>query len=374
MNRHGRVEAGMVDAYCTTGSSPGALSGTRVISAGNGVARRGAPLTLHLLGPGAVGSALLRMLPPDCVLAGVTDSTATVRGRAGIDPYWIAANKERKRALLVQPGARTLEPEDAIAWIDADIVIDATATDFTRTDRAALLDRAVLARGARLALAAKDALCRAVPRWLHTATRARVGCNAVLGGTGRLLLRELDDLRERCVSVAITGNASTTAIIETLERGGTLSQGIAEAQQRRFLEADPELDLRGADAAVKLAIVAGALRGHAIDPVTISCEDIRTLDADIVRERARNGSTTRLVARADEAGALSVRYEETRRGSPLAAPSGRVVYAYGLVDGTTRVHVGAGVGAVETARALRADIDAFATERCAPTLRAEVTR
>lgn len=366
------VENGVADSYCTTGSSPGVVAPVTSIAP---IRRTGTrtddPVTLHLLGPGAVGSALLRMLPPGCILTGVTDSTATLRGTAGIDPYWIAANKEQRHPLSAQPGARTLSLREALAWVSADIVVDATATDFGRTEWSDALEHAVLARGARLALAAKDALCSAAPRWFAGERRDRIGCNAVLGGTGRFLQRELDGLRERCVSVAIAGNASTTTIIETIERGGSLEEGIADAHRRGFLEADPELDLRGADAAVKLAIVAGALRNRTFDPAAIPCDDIRDLDLALLRERFRRGRTTRLVARADEYGALAVRYEEIDRGSPLGAPIGRVVYAYVLEDGATRVHVGGGLGAVATAQALCADIAALAAAKRATAIEVE---
>ena len=153
--RQTAVETGVGDAYCTTGSSPGRIPATtHVISTDRGRARPGDATTVHLLGPGAVGSALLHMLPSDCILTGVTDSTATVRGTAGIDPGWIAANKRGGRALRAQPGARTLRLADALGWVGADIVVDATATDFARDGWAATLEQGVLAGGGRLVLAA----------------------------------------------------------------------------------------------------------------------------------------------------------------------------------------------------------------------------
>ncbi|MGH7505936.1 MAG: hypothetical protein ACRELX_09805, partial [Longimicrobiales bacterium] len=259
------------------------------------------------------------------------------------------------------PGARPLALEEAIDWVDADIVVDATATDFGRPSWAETLDRAVLARGRRLAVAAKDAVCTWSAGWLRGAHADRVGCNAALGGTGRFFQRELPALAERCTAVAIAGNASTTTILEAVEGGASLEDGTAEAGRRGFLEADPELDLRGADAAVKLAIVAGALRGRAVDPGSIHCDDIRDLEPALVRERAARGATTRLVARADEYGALRVAYEEVPRGSPLAAPCARVVYVYQLEDGARRIHVGGGLGAAATARALLDDVERLVT-------------
>jgi hypothetical protein len=42
------------------------------------------------------------------------------------------------------------------------------------------------------------------------------------------------------------------------------------------------------------------------------------------------------------------------------------VYVYGLEDGAIRAHLGAGLGAAATARALRADIADFVQRRTAP--------
>ena len=104
-------------------------------------------------------------------------------------------------------------------------------------------------------LAAKDSLCQAGEILLAGGNRDRVGVNAVLGGTGHALKTELLELRRECKAVALVGNASTTAVIETVERGGSIEDGIRQAQVAGVLEPDPELDLSGTDAAVKLAAV-----------------------------------------------------------------------------------------------------------------------
>ncbi|MGH7447245.1 MAG: hypothetical protein ACRELT_06775, partial [Longimicrobiales bacterium] len=169
-------------------------------------------------------------------------------------------------------------------------------------------------------------------------------------------------LQQRTRTIAIVGNASTTAILQAVERGRSLAEGIVEAQQLGFLEPDPELDLRGTDAAVKLAIVAGIITGRRFDPRTIACDDIRTIDLLAVRRRVRRGATTRLVGRLDHAGGLRVSYEEVSCDSILAAPCGRVVYEYGLTRDERRLHIGSGLGAEATAAGLWADIRALAAE------------
>lgn len=323
-----------VDAYRTTGSSP----------------------TLHLLGPGAVGRALLRLLPnrPYRLIA-VTDSTATVVDPTGLDPLDIAAFKTAGRHLDERDDAHAWSTADALKRSDADVVVDATATDPHRAGWAESLDEGVLQRGACLALAAKDALVAHAAQWLDTGL---VGCNAVLGGTGLRLTRELAELRDRVRSVRIAGSASTTAILQAIESGESFRDGLAVARERGFLEADPELDLRGDDAVAKIAIVASALAGSAVPPSDIACTDLRALDVDALRARAQAGTTTRLIG-SWERGAARVAYESLDPADALAIEPGEVAYSYALEDGTTRVHRGRGLGAVATARAVLADLDAF---------------
>lgn len=334
-----------LDAHRTSGTSPGDGS-------------------VHLIGAGGVGRALLQRLSQSGRrLAAVSDSSATLAAPGGLDPLRVLAWKAAGRPLSAWPGSWTIATEDALPRVAADLVIDASATSAARTAWPAALD-GVLERGSALALAAKDALAARAAVWLGD-DAAAVGCNAVLGGTGLAFTRELPELRRRWRALAIVGNASTTAILECIERGGTLEHGIEEARQRGYLEADPELDLRGRDAAVKLAIVAGALLGERIDPETIECDDIRTLDPALIRARVARSATTRLVARASATG-LHVGYEEVARTSALAASVGRVVYRYDLTTNERRLHVGGGLGAAATADALWIDVVALGSARARP--------
>ena len=353
------------DAYRVTGNSPTPLV-IRVPDQPRHTlrepARRRGYDTVHVLGVGAVGRALLqRCLSDRRRVVAVTDSTATLHDPRGIDIPGVTAWKLAGRPLRDHPFAVSVPAAAAISSIDADILVDATATDLDRPEWTRALG-AALSRGACIASAAKAALCEAGAEWLTGEHRARVGCNAVLGGTGRSFIAELAELQKRTRSIAVVGNASTTVILQVVERGGTLAEGIAEAQRLGFIEPDPELDLRGADAAVKLAIVAGIITGRRIDPRSIETEDIRKVDVLAVRARARRNATTRLVGRLDPGGRLRVGYEELSRDSILAAPCGRVVYEYRLNRDERRLHIGSGLGAAATAGALFADIRALAAE------------
>jgi homoserine dehydrogenase len=340
-----RPNGPFADTYHTSGTSP--------------TVPRALYETVHLLGAGAVGRAFLeRLAGSRRVLVAVTDSTATTYHPAGLDPLAVAAWKAAGQPLRDYPAARALTVQRAVALADADIVVDASATELGRAGWTEALSQA-LARGACVVLAAKAALCEAGAEWLNGAHADRVGCHAALGGTGRQFINELTELRGRWRGVAIVGNASTTTILEAIEDGATLSEAAGAAQRLAYLESDPELDFRGVDAAVKLAIVAGVLTERRIDPAGIPCQDIRTLDFREVAARPRRGCTTRLVARLDAHGGVRVGYEEIARDSVLAARAGQVVYDYRLTRGERRLHVGGGIGPAATADALWADVQAL---------------
>lgn len=315
------------------------------------------PMTVHLVGVGKVGQAFLGWLAGTPLrLIGATDSTATCHDRKGLCSRDIARFKADGGSLVRRSLAEALSVNLAVELVNADVVVDATPTRPGQEGEAIERGHAVLRRGGRLVLAAKDALCRASREWLNGEARGRVGCNAVLGGTGLSLTKELGELGRRCKEVVLVPNASTTAILEAVESGAAIEAGIRDAQSRGLLEADPTLDLDGSDAAVKLAIVAGALWKKPVPLDRVQRQDIRDLDTEKVCRLWRDGWATRLVARAKRGGELRVGYETLPRTSPLCTPSNRVAYGYVLDNGQLRVHIGGGLGPVETARCLLEDV------------------
>lgn len=339
-----------LDAYRTSGSSPTAA-------------------TLHLVGAGRVGCALLGLLQPaDGLLVAVSDSSGTAWDPLGLDPREVAAWKASGRPLSEHPSGSPGPAAEHVAMVGARVVVDATATDFHRPRWSDVLD-GVVARGGRVALAAKDPAALRGFDWLSPGGGSRCGVNAALGGAGAGIQDDLAELRSDCVAVALAGSASTTAILSAMEEGGTLEDGIAAARERGLLEADPEQDLRGLDAAVKLSLVARILWNADVPVASVPCDDLRDVDPAEVRRRARAGKTTRLVARGLRTGSCQVRFEEVSRGSALATLPDRVAYAFELPGGRARFHLGAGLGPLETARALLADVQRLQGTSDAPARR-----
>ena len=331
-----------INAAITSGTSPGVSAGCRI----------------HLLGPGAVGRALLhRIANSRHKLVAATDSTGTIISGRGLDASDVAKWKRARQSFSQHAEYSHVAWRDASDRVNADIVIDATSS-VARDGWSDALDTGVLQAGRCLVLVAKTSLAERASEWLNDTTT--IACNAVLGGTGAAFLRELPTLRGKCDGVAIVGNASTTTIISAIERGGTIDDGIREAARLGYLETDPETDLRGTDAAVKLAIVAGAVRGQNYNASDIPCEDVRSLDPFLIRNRARSGHTTRLVARLQNDGTPNVAYEAVPFDSVLAPPCGRVVYQYDVSGGDRRILIGSGLGAEDTAAAAWSDVQLLA--------------
>ncbi len=318
---------------------------------------------LHLVGPGAVGRQFLRLVQDGqfCVVA-VTDSTATVFDRDGLDVAAIALHKERGESLATFPGSEAIATELAIELVAADVVADATPSRPGDAEAALLRARAALRSGAQLALAGKNAVALAAPELLLGSNRGRVGVRATFGGAGDQLLTELPELRVNCREIALVGNVTTTVIVNAIEAGASVDEGVAEAERRGLLEPDRSLDLDGVDAATKLVAVHGAVFGErwlaSLDPLAVERQSVRELDADELRARRRRGHTTRLVARCARDGKPRVAFEEVPVGAPLAAPADRVVYTFDLPAGV-RVHTGLAVGYEKTAAALLADCRAL---------------
>lgn len=313
--------------------------------------------TIHLIGAGKVGRALLRRLPGlPFRLVAVSDRSGSVLAREGLDALALASWKDDGRPFARHELGAGLALEAALALSGPDVVIDCSASELEPAARASAAQRtlSLLRQGVRVLLAAKTPLLAAPQRLL--ARRELLGVNAALGGTGGALLREIDELQAGAISIACVPNATTTTIVAAIERGGSLDDGIDRARAIGLLEHDAAQDLDGRDAALKLALAARLVFGSEIEPESVARTGIAALDPRLLRERRARGATTRLVGRATRHGPLSLAWEELPPGSPLAVPPERVAYCYGFSGGHARVHVGAGVGPEGTADALIEDL------------------
>ena len=116
--------------------------------------------------------------------------------------------------------------------------------------------------------------------------------------------------------------STATIVLEAIEEGRSLADGIAHAQQLGIAEADPSYDVDGWDSAVKLCALANVLLGGDLRPADVARAGIRELDEGDVQRAGMAELPYRLVGEVlrDEAGVLraSVAPVQCRRGTALA--------------------------------------------------------
>ena len=91
--------------------------------------------------------------------------------------------------------------------------------------------------------------------------------------------------------------STATVVLEAVERGGTIEDGIHEAQAMGVAEADPSYDVDGWDSAVKLSAIASVLLERSLPPSDVRRTGLRSLDAVAIRAAYAEGRPYRLVGR-----------------------------------------------------------------------------
>ncbi|BBH53949.1 hypothetical protein [Fluviispira sanaruensis] len=316
-----------------------------------------APSTIHILGVGNVGSSFLELLNSNNYkLTGASDSKSTLYDSTGLDIDNILNIKRKNKYKLSTYKNAEYISDNSYDFINhSDIVIDATPTDLKNARTSLMRSREILKRGSYLIWAAKDALSYGADELIEEFPD-KIGLNAVIGGTGLNLVKNLQELKNNCQDISIVGNATTTAIIKQIEQGLSLQEGIARARKLGLLEADPTFDFDGTDAAIKLAIVAKIVFGLKILPENIKRDHIESLNPNLLQKRKEEGKTTRLVGRVDRFGSINVKYEEIDLYSPLNTTPESVAYQYNLSGNKKIVYLGKGLGPVGTAKAIFEDL------------------
>ncbi len=265
--------------------------------------------------------ALAREHGVECVVTGVASRRLGWRAeRAGLDP-------------LAPAG---VECADVRAWLAAstpDVVFEAIALDPHAGQPALDYLRAAIAHGAHAVSANKGPLVHGYRELSALAAARGVGVrfeSAVMDGA------PVFSLARACLPLAgltaVRGvfTSTATVVLEAVERGLTITDGIAEAQRLGIAEADPSHDVDGWDTAVKLCAVGNVLLGAELRPHDVARDGIAALAGDDVRRAAAEGRPIRLVGEVarDAVGTVRARVAPVR-----CAPDGPL----GIVRGATLV-------------------------------------
>ena len=144
-------------------------------------------------------------------------------------------------------------------------------------------------------------------------------------------------LVRRCLPLAgmrgVSGvfTSTTTVVLEAVARGGSIDDGIRDAQALGIAESDPAYDVDGWDTVVKLCAVSNAILERALRPTDVRRTGIRDLDPEIVRAAHHDGKPYRLVGRVGvdhDVIDARVEPEPVPIGSPFAVSGSTLVTRY----------------------------------------------
>ncbi|HRK30944.1 MAG TPA: homoserine dehydrogenase [Tepidisphaeraceae bacterium] len=316
---------------------------------------------IALLGYGTVGKGVVQIL---------RDQAARFEQRTGVtfDLRHVVVRdlqkhrSESEKAEGVHRGLPfTTDAQAAINDPDVKIVVEVMGG----IDPAAKYLADALKLGKHVITANKSLLAEKGPALFATARthHACIAFEASCGGgipiveslTRGLLANRIDAL------VGIVNGTCNAILTRMTKNGWTYAQALAEAQSLGFAEADPTLDVSGADAAQKLALLAGLAFDARINPRDIHLEGITTLEPLDIKFAGELGYVVKLLAIGERTteGKLVLRVHPTlvHHTDVLAEVSGgfNAISVYGNALGHALFY-GRGAGSMPTASAVVSDL------------------
>ena len=313
---------------------------------------------IGLLGLGNVGSAFARMtreVRPELACRGLTPSVSIALVRT--------APRLRPASKLVRQ--ITANADDFFAE-PMDVIVEALGgVEPAHTFVARALDRGIPVVTANKSLMAAhgDALAE-IARRRRTALRFEATC---IAGVPFLGTFERRPLGSRASGLTAILNGTSNAILTAISTGQAFAAALADAQRLGLAEPDPAMDISGADAAEKLAILLRLFAHLIVDPASIPTTGIGGVERTDTIAAARFAGAMRPVSYATWQG------DRVRAfvGPAFLPRTHSLARVAGLTNGIelrcasgTQCYVGPGAGPEVTAATLLDDVAEVMTERC----------
>ncbi len=319
------------------------------------------PLNIALIGCGTVGGGVAKLLIEQ------PERLAARAGRPLVLRRVVVRDPDKPRAVRLPRDLVTTDLQQVLRDPSIQVAVELVGgVDWAR--RAVL---SLLESGKDVVTANKALLAEYGPEVFDAARRhgRAVAFEASVAGGVPIIAALAQSLAANQI-LALQGilNGTSNFILTAMTEGArSYTDALAEAQRRGYAEADPTLDVNGADAAHKLAILAQIAFGVAVPLSAIECRGIDVVDALDVRFAGELGYVIKLLAEAflsDNQLALHVSPVLLRRAAPLAQVRGayNAILVVGDAVGDT-LYYGQGAGQMPTASAVTADLIDLAVGR-----------
>jgi homoserine dehydrogenase len=314
---------------------------------------------IGLLGLGNVGSAFARHTREAA-------SHLAARGFSPVVSTALVRNAPHPRAAADFVTAITNDPDTFFAE-PVDVIVEALGG----VEPAYSLVRRALDRGIPVVTANKSLVAACgeelaqLARRRATALRYEASC---IAGVPFLSTFERRPLAARASGVTAILNGTTNSILTAMASGVTFDAALADAQRLGFAEPDPSMDISGADAAEKLAILVRLFGRLLVDPSALPLEGIGVVEPGDIAAAAAFDGAIRPVAQATWQGrSIHAFVGPAFVGGthPLARVSGvtnGIVIQAGPGRGS-QCFIGPGAGPDVTAETLLDDVSELMAER-----------
>jgi len=258
-------------------------------------------------------------------------------------------------------------PRDMVIKGDYDVLAECTVTSLDSYDQALSYMESALSRGKSVITSNKAPIAFCYDR-LSDLAQMNGGKvffeGTVMSGTPLFstFLGGMSGSRVNSFEGVLNGTCNY--ILEKMQGGMSFDKALEEARQKGYAEADPSMDIKGYDTALKALIVSNVMmEGICSDFDEIDISGIDDLPPDIFGNAGRSSGKLKLLARGileGEKKILSVRPEVLEEEHPLYNLPGAMNGIVLDTDTLGRVCMtGAGAGSRETGSALLHDLVSF---------------
>jgi homoserine dehydrogenase len=326
-------------------------------------------LRIILCGFGVVGQSLVKLfdsrsedlyakygLKPRVV--GVFDSKGSAVDASGLKLEKLIEVKKKFGTIKKYADIKnSMSGIDMIKNLDADVVIETTASNYKDAEPGMTHITTAMKRGMHVISVNKGPLALAFPSLMELATYNQVifKFSGTVGGGTPILDYAKNSLRgERITSFSGILNGTTNYILTNMANGLSFDTALKDAKDKGYVEADESLDLDGLDAAAKLVILANWIMDMKVTMPDINCKGIRNVTTEDIKKAKKNNCAVKLIASCNKE--LIVEPKEVSTEDPLCVNGTLNAIAFTSEHSGTQTIIGKGAGGMETASSILRDL------------------
>jgi homoserine dehydrogenase len=291
-------------------------------------------------------------------IVGVFDTKGGIIDSSGLDLNRLVEIKKKHGTVRKYGDSkRKLDGLDVINNVDADVLIETTASNYKDAEPGMSHIIAAMKKGMHVITVNKGPLALAFPSLMELATYNHVllRFSGTVGGGTPILDYAKNSLRgEQITSFAGILNGTTNYILTNMARGMSFAAALKDAKSKGYVEADESLDLDGYDAAAKLVILANWIMGMKVTMPDIKRTGIRKVTTTDIKKAAKKKAAIKLIASCNKD--LIVAPREIQVDDPLCVNGTLNAISFTSEHSGTQTIIGRGAGGTETASAILRDL------------------